>query len=171
MDAAAGRAPHSSAAEAGRCVVNEAGLWEGKGQAQALACCSAGWGSGPAAAPSTLVMLVKWNLSCCSSGCCLWVHSAAPWHWGIFTHTSALDNPLCATLTGCPREIGVIPHPCGQCWTSSSGGHTGTRGCSAWQHLTHTASSAAGVKRSMAQAPCGSARCLERHEKSPAWSG
>lgn len=52
-EAAAGRAPHSSAAEAGRCVVNEAGLWEGKGQAQALACCSAGWGSGPAAAPGT----------------------------------------------------------------------------------------------------------------------
>lgn len=29
------RAPHSSAAEAGRCAVNEAGLWEGKGQSQA----------------------------------------------------------------------------------------------------------------------------------------
>lgn len=52
-EAAAGRAPHSSAAEAGRCVVNEAGLWEGKGQTQALSCCFAGWDSGPAAAPGT----------------------------------------------------------------------------------------------------------------------
>lgn len=34
-------------------MVNEAGLWEGKGQAQALVCCSAGWGSGPTAAPGT----------------------------------------------------------------------------------------------------------------------
>lgn len=62
--------PPSSAAEAGRCVVNEAGLWEGKGQSQALAFRSAGWGSGPTTAPGTLgdagemetLMLLLWVL-------------------------------------------------------------------------------------------------------------
>ena len=45
--------PPSSAAEAGRCAVNEAGLWEGEGEGQALACSSSGWSSVPSAALGT----------------------------------------------------------------------------------------------------------------------
>lgn len=41
------------------------------------------------------VMLGRWSLSRCFSGCCLWVCWAPPVCWGTFMHTSALDkHPL-----------------------------------------------------------------------------
>lgn len=99
-EAAAGRAPHSSAAEAGRCAVNEAGLWEGKGQAQALAC---------VLQDEAVALLLLWaprlmpgrqSLLGCLCGCA--GHRLGA---GALLHTQALwINPLCATQTGCPRE-------------------------------------------------------------------
>lgn len=94
--------PPSSTAEAGKCVVNEAGVSGGKGQAQALACCSAGRGSVPAPAPCTLgdagvmepLTLLLWVLLVGAlSG---------------FAHMRSLD---CPRVTMCSKAVGMIPHP------------------------------------------------------------
>lgn len=62
--------PPSSAAAAGRCVVNEAGVWEGKGQAQAL---SAALQDGALALLLLQVMLGRRSLSPSFSERCLWL--------------------------------------------------------------------------------------------------
>lgn len=38
------------------------------------------------------VMLERWSLSCCFSGCCLWMYWALPECWGTFAHVSTLDK-------------------------------------------------------------------------------
>lgn len=84
-EAAAGRAPHSSAAEAGRCVVNEAGLWEGKGQAQPSAAVLQDGVLAPPLLQAHQVILGRWSLLPCFSERCLWVlrHFHTHEHCGI----------------------------------------------------------------------------------------
>lgn len=43
------------------------------------------------------VMLGRWSLSHCFSGCCLWLRWAPPGCWDTFSHTSTPDkHPLCS---------------------------------------------------------------------------
>lgn len=155
-EAAAGRAPPSSAAEAGRCAVNEAGLWEGKGQAQALACRSAGWGCGPASALGTPAHAGETE----PLGLLMWVRWAPPGRWGTFTHTSTLDkSPLrnpdwLPQRDHVPQATAMIPRPHWQCQTPGSDGHTGTRDCSAQQLLAHFRCCCGKEHRSSTPWPC-----------------